>query len=233
MTGWRLGYVLAPKPLVDAITKLQSQSTSNPTSITQYAGLAAMRGPMDSVATMLAEYARRRERISQACARFPASPAPRRRARSTCSRIFPRISTPKCRTTSPSPSSFWNANTSRSFPAKRSARPDICAFRTPRPWIASTKDCAAWRVSSARKRASRRHLSLSRASGADFQPTPLGRSLSCAVISRKIASRRADRRSLDDRQGVPLRLRPVRRAKTRRRLAHDALRMDWDQNQRV
>jgi aspartate aminotransferase len=63
MTGWRLGYVLAPKPLVDAITKLQSQSTSNPTSITQAAGVAAMRGPMDGVATMLAEYARRRERI--------------------------------------------------------------------------------------------------------------------------------------------------------------------------
>jgi len=63
MTGWRLGYVLAPKPLVDAVTKLQSQSTSNPTSIAQYAGIAAMRGPMDGVATMLSEYARRRERI--------------------------------------------------------------------------------------------------------------------------------------------------------------------------
>jgi aspartate aminotransferase len=63
MTGWRLGYVLAPKPLVDAVTKLQSQSTSNPTSITQYAALAAMRGPMDGVHAMLAEYARRRERI--------------------------------------------------------------------------------------------------------------------------------------------------------------------------
>jgi len=63
MTGWRLGYVLGPEPLVQAITKLQSQSTSNVNSITQYAALAAMRGPMDSVATMLAEYARRRERI--------------------------------------------------------------------------------------------------------------------------------------------------------------------------
>ena len=48
MTGWRLGYTLAPKPLIDAMTKLQSQSTSNPTSIAQYAGLAAMRS-MDSV----------------------------------------------------------------------------------------------------------------------------------------------------------------------------------------
>ena len=47
MTGWRLGYVLAPQPLIAAITKLQSQSTSNPTSIVQYAALAAMRGPMD------------------------------------------------------------------------------------------------------------------------------------------------------------------------------------------
>jgi aspartate aminotransferase len=63
MTGLRLGYILAPKPLVDAIAKLQSQSTSNPTSIIQYAGLAALRGSMDSVTAMLAEYARRRERI--------------------------------------------------------------------------------------------------------------------------------------------------------------------------
>jgi aspartate aminotransferase len=63
MTGWRMGYVLAPKPLVDAVAKLQSQSTSNPNSITQYAALEAMRGPMDSVSSMLAEYARRRERI--------------------------------------------------------------------------------------------------------------------------------------------------------------------------
>jgi aspartate aminotransferase len=63
MTGWRLGYTMSPQPIAAAVTKLQSQSTSNPTSISQYAGLEAMRGPMDGVATMLAEYARRRERI--------------------------------------------------------------------------------------------------------------------------------------------------------------------------
>jgi aspartate aminotransferase len=63
MTGWRLGYALAPKPLIDAMIKIQSQSTSNPTSIAQYAGLAALTGPMDSVPVMLAEYARRRARI--------------------------------------------------------------------------------------------------------------------------------------------------------------------------
>jgi aspartate aminotransferase len=63
MTGWRMGYALAPQPLVEAMTKLQSQSTSNPNSISQYAALEALRGPMDSVALMLAEYTRRRERI--------------------------------------------------------------------------------------------------------------------------------------------------------------------------
>jgi aspartate aminotransferase len=63
MTGWRTGYALGPAPLVGAITKLQSQSTSNPNSIAQYAALEAMRGSMDSVGVMLAEYARRRELI--------------------------------------------------------------------------------------------------------------------------------------------------------------------------
>jgi aspartate aminotransferase len=63
MTGWRMGYLLAPQPLIAAVTKLQSQSTSNATSIVQYAALEAARGPMDSVFAMLAEYARRRERI--------------------------------------------------------------------------------------------------------------------------------------------------------------------------
>ena len=63
MTGWRIGYTLGPAELVQAVTKVQSQSTSNPTSIAQYAALAAMTGPMDSVPVMLAEYARRRHRI--------------------------------------------------------------------------------------------------------------------------------------------------------------------------
>ena len=63
MTGWRLGFALAPEPIAKAIVKLQSQSTSNPTSIAQHAGLEAVRGPMDSVVSMLAEYERRRERV--------------------------------------------------------------------------------------------------------------------------------------------------------------------------
>jgi aspartate aminotransferase len=63
MTGWRMGYLLAPQPLIAAVTKLQSQSTTNATSIVQYAALEAARGPMDSVWAMLAEYTLRRERI--------------------------------------------------------------------------------------------------------------------------------------------------------------------------
>jgi aspartate aminotransferase len=63
MTGWRIGYTLGPPELVRAVVKLQSQSTSNPTSIAQYAALEAMRGTMETVPVMLAEYARRRRRI--------------------------------------------------------------------------------------------------------------------------------------------------------------------------
>ncbi len=71
MTGWRIGYALAPEPLVQAMIKLQSQSTSNPTSIAQHAALEAMRGPMDTVPVMLAEYARRRQRILQGLRAIP------------------------------------------------------------------------------------------------------------------------------------------------------------------
>ncbi len=63
MTGWRIGYALAPEPLVKAMIKLQSQSTSNANSIAQHAALEALRGPMDSVGVMLAEYERRRARV--------------------------------------------------------------------------------------------------------------------------------------------------------------------------
>jgi aspartate aminotransferase len=61
MTGWRIGFVLAPVPLIGAMTKLQSHSTSNPTSIAQKAAVEALRGPQDSVPVMLAEYRKRRD----------------------------------------------------------------------------------------------------------------------------------------------------------------------------
>jgi len=61
MTGWRMGFALVPQPIVAAMTKLQSHSTSNPTSISQKAAVEALRGPQDSVGIMLAEYRKRRD----------------------------------------------------------------------------------------------------------------------------------------------------------------------------
>ena len=71
MTGWRIGYTLAPEALIQATVKLQSQSTSNPTSIAQHAALEAMLGSMDSVPVMLAEYAKRRKRIVEGLRAIP------------------------------------------------------------------------------------------------------------------------------------------------------------------
>ena len=63
MTGWRAGFALAPKPVIEAMTRLASQSTSNPSSITQKAALMALTSPMDTVAAMLVEYTTRRSHI--------------------------------------------------------------------------------------------------------------------------------------------------------------------------
>ncbi|MGH9434545.1 MAG: pyridoxal phosphate-dependent aminotransferase [Terriglobia bacterium] len=63
MTGWRVGYALGAEALLKKMLNLQSHSTSNPTSIAQKAAVEALNGPQDSVRQMLAEYARRREKI--------------------------------------------------------------------------------------------------------------------------------------------------------------------------
>ena len=63
MTGWRLGYALAPAAVVSAMSKLQSQSTSNPTSIVQKAAVAALKGPQQCVVDMRAEYIHLRDHV--------------------------------------------------------------------------------------------------------------------------------------------------------------------------
>ncbi len=63
MTGWRIGFVLAPAAVASGIAKLQSHSTSNPTSIAQKAAVEALNGPQESVAAMLAEYKIRRDYV--------------------------------------------------------------------------------------------------------------------------------------------------------------------------
>ena len=63
MTGWRIGFTLGPAAVCNAIIKLQSHSTSNPTSIAQKAAIEALLGPQDSVQAMLGEYAKRRDYV--------------------------------------------------------------------------------------------------------------------------------------------------------------------------
>jgi aspartate aminotransferase len=63
MTGWRMGYALGPAPVIAAMSKLQSQSTSNPTSIVQKAAVAALKGPQQCVEDMRLEYIRLRDHV--------------------------------------------------------------------------------------------------------------------------------------------------------------------------
>jgi len=63
MTGWRIGFTAAPAPLVAAMTKIQSQSTSNPTSISQKAAVEAYNGPQDFIAVVLSAFDERRRYI--------------------------------------------------------------------------------------------------------------------------------------------------------------------------
>ena len=63
MTGWRLGYGAGPEPLIKAMCKLQSQSTSNPSSITQWAAVEALNGPQDFIAKHNTVFKERRDLV--------------------------------------------------------------------------------------------------------------------------------------------------------------------------
>ena len=63
MTGWRAGFALGPKQIISAMSKLQSQSTSNTTSFVQKAAVAALTGPQQCVAEMRADFLKLRDRI--------------------------------------------------------------------------------------------------------------------------------------------------------------------------
>jgi aspartate aminotransferase len=63
MTGWRIGWVAGPRPVIDSLARLQGHSTSNATSISQYAALAALTGDQEPVRRMLATFAARRARV--------------------------------------------------------------------------------------------------------------------------------------------------------------------------
>ena len=71
MTGWRIGYAAGPKEVISAIETVQSQSTSNPTSIAQKAAVAALGGGSEFTRTMVAEFDRRRRYIVDRLNRMP------------------------------------------------------------------------------------------------------------------------------------------------------------------
>ena len=66
MTGWRIGYCGAPKSIAKAMKKVQGQSTSNPSSISQVAAIAALNGPHDAVNMMVSEYKKRHDYLCDA-----------------------------------------------------------------------------------------------------------------------------------------------------------------------
>jgi aspartate aminotransferase len=66
MTGWRIGYCGAPKTIVQGMKKIQGQSTSNPSSISQVAAIAALNGPHDAVNMMVNEYKKRHDYLCDA-----------------------------------------------------------------------------------------------------------------------------------------------------------------------
>jgi len=89
MTGWRLGYAAAPKPIIEAMGKVQSHTTSHPASMTQVASHAALRNAYDDVERMVAEFGRRRDAMMAGLAKL---------TRLTCVRpdgafyVFPNVS---------------------------------------------------------------------------------------------------------------------------------------------
>jgi len=71
MTGWRSGYALGPGPVIAQISKLQSQSTSNPASIVQKAAIAALEGPQGCIAEFRTDYIRLRDQVLADLAQIP------------------------------------------------------------------------------------------------------------------------------------------------------------------
>jgi aspartate aminotransferase len=63
MTGWRIGYAGGPKPLIDLMRKVASQTTSNPSSISQWAAVEALNGPQDFIAERGAAFEKRRDLV--------------------------------------------------------------------------------------------------------------------------------------------------------------------------
>ena len=71
MTGWRIGWTVGPEEIIEMLGRLQSQSTSNPTTFAQFGAIAALRGSQDCVQTMLQAFAERRRYILERLRQIP------------------------------------------------------------------------------------------------------------------------------------------------------------------
>jgi aspartate aminotransferase len=85
MTGWRIGYAGGPAPLINAMKDIQSQSTSNPTSIAQVAAEAALNGDQSFIKQMNSVFKRRHDMLLEGLNKIKAWNASPAMARSTCS----------------------------------------------------------------------------------------------------------------------------------------------------
>ena len=81
MTGWRIGYAAGPQPLIRAMVTVQSQSTTNPCSISQWAAVEALTGPQDYLAEAAAAFRRRRDLVVGRLNAIPGVDLPRARGR--------------------------------------------------------------------------------------------------------------------------------------------------------
>jgi aspartate aminotransferase len=127
MTGWRIGYCAGPVDLIKAMTKIQSQSTSNPTSISQWAAVEALNGPQDFIAANNAMFKRRRDLVVEMLNAAEGIDCITPEARFTSTRpalaalAKPRPTARKSTRMKPSPPRFWKP---RAWPwcmARRSA----------------------------------------------------------------------------------------------------------------
>ncbi len=71
MTGWRIGWALAPAPLIKALDLVQGQSTTNPTAVAQHAAIAALKGPLDDFARIRAMFEKRRNAMVAGLSSIP------------------------------------------------------------------------------------------------------------------------------------------------------------------
>jgi aspartate aminotransferase len=77
MTGWRLGWLAGPEPVVNAVTSIGESTTACTSSVSQHAALAALTGPQDPVAEMRAAFEERRDFVVERVAEMPVVSCPR------------------------------------------------------------------------------------------------------------------------------------------------------------